>query len=239
MNELERTLVLLGRELDVPEPPDLAPRVLSELGPRRRRPALRRLALALALVLVALVAATLSIPSARSALLRVLHIGGVEIVHVDRLPPVEPNAPLEPLLGRRVSLAEARRAAGFPLRTLDERPDGVFVSSGGTVWFLYGTPAHVRLLVAQTPHERVERQFFGKLVAAGTTVEEVSVEGTPGAFLSGSPHEVILLDEHGVAIPETTRLARNVLIWSHDGVAYRLEGDFTRDQALEIAGSLH
>ena len=237
MNELERSLVLLGRDLDVPEAPDLVPRVLSEVGPRPPRFPTRRLVLALALVLVALVTATLAIPSARSALLRVLHIGGAEIVRVDELPPVEPQASLGSSLGRRVSLAEARRVARFPLRVPVERPDAVYVSRSGAVWLLYGTPSRVRLLVAETPHERVDRLFFGKLVAAGTTIEEVDVGGAPGAFLSGQPHEVILVDEHGDPVAETARLARNVLVWSRDGAAYRLEGDFDRDQALALAGS--
>jgi len=238
MNELERSLVLLGRELDVPEAPDLAPHVLSEVGPRRRRAPLRRLALALALLVVALLAATLAIPSARSALLRVLHIGGAEIVRVDRLPAIPPQGNLASALGRRVSLAEARRTAAFPLQVPDDPPDAVYARRSGTIWFLYGTPGLVKLLVAETPHERVDQRLFEKLVLAGTRVENVDVNGARGAFLSGSPHEVILLDAHGDPVAETARLAENVLVWSWDGVAYRLEGDFTRDEALRIARSL-
>jgi uncharacterized protein DUF4367 len=238
MSELERTLVSLSRELDVPEPPDLVPAVTSRLAPRRRHVPLRRLSLAVAFVLVALLAATLAIPSARSALFDVLHIGGEEIVRVDELPPVSPRRPLSSALGRRVSLAEARRAAGFRVRTLAAEPDRVYVGENGTVWFLYGTPAHVRLLVAQTPHERVDRGFFQKLITTGTKLETVEVDGAPGAFLSGAPHEVILVNEHGIPVFESARLARNVLVWSRDGIAYRLEGDFSRDEALRLARSL-
>jgi len=238
MNELERSLVLLGRELDVPEAPDLVPRVLSEVGPRPRRVPNRRLALALALALAALVAAALAIPSARSTLLRVLHIDGAEIVRVDELPPVELQASLESSLGRRVSLADARRVARFPLHVLEQKPDAVYVSRSGAVWLLYGSSSRVRLLVAETPHERVDRRFFDKLVAAGTTIEEVEVDGAPGVFLGGQPHEVILANEHGDPVAETARLARNVLVWSRGGVAYRLEGDFDRGEALQIAHSL-
>ncbi len=238
MNELERSLVLLGRELDVPDAPDLVPAVLARVRPSRRVVPVRRFALALALVLLALLTAALAIPSARSALLRALHIGGTEIVRVDELPPVEPQESLASALGRRVSLAEARRFAGFEVRVLESRPDRVYVSANGTVWFLYGTPARVRLLVAQTPHESVARQFFEKLVGTGSRVEEVTVDGVQGAFISGSPHEVILVDEHGDPVAETARLARDVLVWSKGGVAYRLEGDFTRDEALRLARSL-
>jgi hypothetical protein len=39
-------------------------------------------------------------------------------------------------------------------------------------------------------------------------------------------------------IEETVRLAKNVLIWSDDGVFYRIEGDLTKEKALELAESL-
>ena len=237
MSELERTLFSLSRELEVPETPDLVSPVLSRISPRPRRVPLRRLSLALAFVLVALLAATLAIPSARSALFRVFHIGGEEIVRVDRLPSVPPRQRLPLTLGTRVSLAEARRAAGFELRTLDEKPDSVYLD-GRTVWLLYGTPARVKLLVAETPNEHVDRVFFEKLAGSGTRVQEIEVDGAPGAFLSGAPHEVILVNEEGFPVVESARLARDVLVWSRGGMAYRLEGDFTRDEALRLARSL-
>jgi hypothetical protein len=239
VNELERTLVSLGRELALPEAPDIVGSVLTSVAPRER-PQLprRRLVLAVALVLVALVAATLAIPSARSALFRALHIGGEEIHVVDRLPAVRPPARLDRVLGSEVSLAEARRAAGFPLHELDEKPDRVYLGELGTVWFLYGTPEHVRLLLAQTPHESVDRRFFQKFAAGGTRVEPLFVDGAPGVFLSGNPHLVIILDRSGRPVAETARLAHSVLVWSRGGVAYRLEGDLTRDQALDLASQL-
>ncbi len=108
-----------------------------------------------------------------------------------------------------------------------------------TVWFVYGTPHDVRLLVAQTPRLGVDPALILKKVAgAATRVEEVSIDGSPGFFLSGAPHVLLLLDEFGNAVEESTRLAGDVLVWEDDGVAYRLEGDFTRDQALELAESL-
>ena len=52
---------------------------------------------------------------------------------------------------------------------------------GGTVWFLYGRPAAVRLLVAQTPELEINEQFIlKKLAGAGTHVEEATVRGVPG-----------------------------------------------------------
>jgi hypothetical protein len=60
----------------------------------------------------------------------------------------------------------------------------------------------------------------------------------PAYFLSGAPHVVILVDESGTGVPETTRLARDVLVWEEDGRTVRLEGDLTLAEATELAESL-
>jgi Domain of unknown function (DUF4367) len=241
MSELEHALFALGRELAVPVAPDLAPRVLAALEPRAR-PARMRLAVVFVAVLVAVLLAALAIPDARSALARFFHIGAARIEVVDELPAVEPQPPeldLEPALGDRVTLAEARRGAGYDLLELDEAPDRVYLGPRDSVWFLYGRPDAVRLLVAQTPKLSIDEGFiFKKLAAVGTNVETVSVRGKPAYFLSGEPHEVILLDEYDLPVQETLRLARNTLLWEEDGRTLRLEGDLSREQAVEIAESL-
>ena len=120
MTDLERALVALGRDLDVPDAPDLALRVLGALERPSRSPRRLRLALALAVVLIALLVATLAIPDARSALLRFFHVGGARIELVDELPQVAPDPAeldLELALGERVSLAAARRRAIWAHRT--------------------------------------------------------------------------------------------------------------------------
>jgi len=243
VNELERALVALGRELAVPDEPDLAPRVLSALGrPRPSTSRRLRLGLALAVVVVAALLAALAIPDARSALLRFFHIGAARIEVVDELPTVAPEPPeldLETALGERVSLARARRLAGFDLLELEERPDRVYLGPRGTVWFLYGRPDAVRLLVAQTPRLRVDEPFIlKKLAGAGASVETTRVRDNRAYFVSGEPHELILVDEHGIPVQETARLAQDVLLWEEDGRTYRLEGDLALDEALDIANSL-
>jgi hypothetical protein len=237
VNELERALVALGRELAVPDAPDVVPRVLAALERPSRSPRLR-LGLALAAVLVAGLLAALAIPDARSALLRFFHIGAVRIEVVDELPTVAPEPP-ETALGVRVSLARARRLAGFDLHELEERPDRVYLGPRGTVWFLYGRPDAVRLLVAQTPRLRVDEPFIlKKLAGAGASVETTKVRDNRAYFVSGEPHELILVDEHGIPVQETARLAQDVLLWEEDGRTYRLEGDLALGEALEIANSL-
>ena len=164
MTEHEQALRALGRELDVPAAPDIVPAVLERIEPRRR-PARwrdRRVALAIAIVLLAALAATLAVPEARSALFRILHLGGERIELVDELPPAE-GALDESTLGEPVTLEEARSRAGFPLRELDERPDRVYLlGERPTVWFAYGPPGEVRLLVSQSPGLIVDSGLIAK-----------------------------------------------------------------------------
>ena len=243
MIEIERALVQLGRELEVAAAPDLVPVVLAHIEPHRtRQPRPRRwvLAVAAAVVLAALVA-TIAIPDARSALLRILRIGGEQIELVDALPEVAPELGelVELTLGTRTTIDRARQDAGFDLRELESQPDRVYLDDRGTVWFLYGSPSSVRLLVAQTPlHSVDEILFLKKLATPETKVEGVDVDGAPGFLLTGEPHFVLLVNPVGEVVEETARLARDVLVWERDGVAYRLEGDFSRDEALELARSL-
>lgn len=241
MNELERALTVLGRELAVPDAPDLVPAVLAGIERRpMRRPQPRRWAIAVAVVVLAALAATLAIPDARSALFRVLHIGGERIELVDDLPDVSSTGlDLDVVLGRLVTLEEARRNAGFDIRELDEAPNRVYLGERGTVWLLYGTPERIRLLVAQTPLLFVEESLIlKKLAGPGTQIEQVALDGSTGFFLAGEPHLVLLLDVNGQVVEESTRLAKNVLIWETGGVAYRLEGDFDKEDALRLATSL-
>lgn len=239
MSELERALYQLGRQLDVPETPDLAEAVRGRLEPRRERRLVgrRRWLVAVAVAVLAVVGATLAIPDARSALFRILNIGGERIELVEELRDVEPVEDLELTLGERVSLAEARARSGFDLRELDDAPDRVYLGERGTVWFLYGSPANVRLLLAQTPRLTVDEPALLKKVAREAQVEEVSVNGARGVFVSG-PHFLFLVDENGIPVEATARLSEDVLIWDEGGVAYRLEGDFEVDEALELAREL-
>ena len=84
---LEEQLHALGAELFPPEP-DLRAAVLARLdaAPRRRRHA--RPLLALVALVLAVAAAALAIPQARSALERWLGFGAARIVRVDTLPPL-------------------------------------------------------------------------------------------------------------------------------------------------------
>ena len=239
MSDLERRLVALGAELEIPATPNRASSVAVDLAPRRRA-SRRSLVLALAALVVAALLATLAIPDARSALLRFFGIGSVQIELVDELPEVTRDpVELELMLGERVSLGEARERTGFPLLELEGAPDAVYLGERGTVWFVYGRPDSVRLLVAQTPNVNVdEPSLFKKLAGEGTIVSDVAVRGEDGFFLSGEPHLVFLVDDSGDVVGESARLAQEVLIWTEGGRTIRLEGDLSEQEALRVAESL-
>lgn len=241
MSDLERTLITLGREIEFPGQPDLVAGVLARLDrpSERRRSRVRRWQLGVVLALVAALGAVLAIPDARSALLRVLQLGGSRIELVDELPDVRPEPiGFDLVLGDIVTLDEARRRATVPLRELEgEAPDRVYAGPRGTIWLLWGGPQRVKLLLAQTPRLALgDATFLKKLAGEGTSVESVSVGSAPGYFLSGAPHVVYLAEGQGEPVREIVWLARNVLLWEEHGLALRLEGDFSKEQALELAG---
>ncbi|HUG31453.1 MAG TPA: hypothetical protein VMM14_01060 [Acidimicrobiia bacterium] len=80
--------------------------------------------------------------------------------------------------------------------------------------------------------------YAAKGLGTGTDATEVVVAGQPGLWIEGAEHTFTLLDPEGNRVAETSRLAANVLLWSGDGVNYRLELTGTLDHALEIAHSL-
>ena len=117
MPELELALADLGRHVQFPSTPDLAPRVRERLAERpESRPGLTRrrgLALAFALLAVA-VAAVLAVPQTRAAILEFFHLRGVTIERVGELPTVPLQRDFNKLfLGEKVSLDEAPDRADF------------------------------------------------------------------------------------------------------------------------------
>jgi hypothetical protein len=245
MSELELALVQLGRELDVPPTPELASRVGARLGqapaPRTTLSRRRGLVLALAVLAVA-IGAVLAVPGTRAAILEFFHLRGVTIQRVEELPTVPLQRDFDELfLGDPVTLAEARDRADFDVvvpEALGE-PDGVFFQDnppGGMVSLVYGTPEQPRALFTQF-RGRVDEVIFKK-VAAGTHIAPLQIEGRPGFFLSGDPHEFSYFDRTGEYRQEIVRLAGNTLLWERGALTLRLEADINREEAVEIARSV-
>jgi hypothetical protein len=238
---LERALRELGAELAIPPAPALVPAVSRRLRDEQRprpRPFWRRPAVLALAVLAAVVAATLAVEPARTALFDLFRIGGVSVERVDELPEVDPHAPLG--LGRRVTMAEARRAVRYRVLALPEgEPDAVYLSrgiAGGAVSQLYGDDDEVRLLLTQF-RGSIEPDFVKKM-SAGSEFTVADVRGQQAYWLSGAPHAVMFRDERGVMRTDQYRLAGNVLLWVENGVTFRLEGRMTRAEALRLANSL-
>lgn len=221
MAELEQLLRAVGAELDWPATPE--PRF--ELAPRRRglrRPVWAAIALAAVAAAVAL-----SVPSARSAILRAFHLGGVTVVRVSTTPRA-PAVPLGRYVGPVVGAAKARSMLGAPLRIPPALHPGELHLSGSAVSTLLRTPEPV--LLTELPSDGY---ILKKIAVTSTRLESVSVDGRPGFWLAGPKHVIVFPD----APP---RLAGNVLVWQRGTITYRLEAPhLTQAKAQAIAARLN
>ncbi len=166
------------------------------------------------------------------------------------LPPGPPGRYLN--LGTQVSLAEARQGVAWTilLPAALGSPDAVYlqqppsVPSGGEVSLVYVRSdiktsglTGVSVLVTEA-RGRVEEQYFQKTLGPGVTIEHVTVNGHSGYWISGRPHQFVITDAEGNPYPETLRLATNTLVIDEGGTLVRIEGDLSKDQAIQIARSM-
>lgn len=252
--DLERRLAGLAPELAWPPAPDLR-------GSVRRRivapPTWHRSAWALAAAaLVVLLAALLAYPPTRTAIADWVNLH-TSIKRTTTLPTPSPEPPGP--LGKRLGLGDqttlpAARAAvtwhvflpagvGAPDEVyLQNPPDG---PAQGEITLVYASRAGipvagetgVSLLITEA-RGTVNQIFFGKTVGSGTTVEPVDVNGHQAWWISGEPHVFFFDDAGGNTRMETMRLATNTLIVDEGGTIVRIEGNLTRQQALDLAASL-
>jgi hypothetical protein len=229
MTELERALVALGHQLDFPPEPDLRSRVRERI---ERRPRYRRaLVLALAVLVVALGIA-LAVPPARSAILRFFHIGAVTVEQVDTLPEAR-ERPLTAALGpaRSRSEAEALALMRIALPRFDGPAPTRFYTRPGFIATVFRAESKPVLLVE---FQGDQAGIVKKLAGPETRVTPVDV-GDFGLWIEGGEH--VLRWHYGVGeLHEIkTRLAGNVLIWLVGDRTFRLEGDLSRKQMLDLA----
>ena len=129
------------------------------------------------------------------------------------------------------------------------RPDVVYVRilpAGGEVSLVYGHVSGipvagqtgVAVLVTEV-RGTVRADYFAKMLGPDATIEQVSVGGRTGYWVSGSPHTFMFQDASGQPYPDTLRLATNTLIFdSGDGTITRIEAYTSKERALQIANSL-
>jgi hypothetical protein len=234
-DNLEQRLATLRTALDVPPAPDLVPAVLARLPQRRARRAgvaPRAVALALAAVLL-LAGAAMAVPSTRHTILRVLGLRGVTIERVPSVPPLPPGPGAALGLGKRIPLAQARRAASFAAVLLPH-PTAAYLSrdiAGGRVSVLSG-----RVLITEFRGTAIP--VVSKLIGPGTHVARVRIDRGPGIYLYGAPHEVIFQVSSGAIQSERVRIQGNVLIWQRGPLTLLIEGTRTLRQALALARAL-
>ena len=84
----------------------------------------------------------------------------------------------------------------------------------------------------------IDANYFSKVVTQGTTVTPVKVGDADGYWISGSPHEIILVDPSGEPVFDGRRSAGDTLIWAVGDLTYRLESALDREDAIALAESL-
>src|SRR5438128_10756734 len=224
MTELELALLDLGRALEFPPAPDLASRVAARIEPRRRRFPVRRVAIAVAVLAVA-VGIAFAVPPARSAILRFLGFGAVRIELVQTLPAAQ-ERPLGSGLGETVTAAQAREALQGRLLLPHGAEHATFHVGPGDVVSLVLRSKHGLVLLSELPFG--DPGALKKVASDATRIEPAEVNGQQGIWLTGAPHLFVFPG----APP---RLAGNVLIWQRGGLTLRLEGRLTKAQAVELA----
>ena len=266
--DLDARLADLAGALGFPPTPDLAGAVALRLRsnpvPAQRgqqiafpaRRSMRRSLLLAAVLALAVVGGALAVRLGLDLLQ--IRFGPVPTLTPAPSPPDEPSPGSSVvvgeslLLGRKASLDEVLGISAY--RVLVPQPLGppdlVYVGGAalrGQVAFVYaprenlpfsGLLGGAGLLITQNRGE-MDQGLASKLLDAGlATVENVDVNGAPGVWISGKPHIFWYLAPDGTTIPESRRFVGDTLAWERDGVLYRIEGDITLDQALEIARSM-
>lgn len=257
--ELEERLSGLRAQVEWPVTPNLATRVRARLATPAivRRPWFQsRWAMAAAASLVVLAALIAYTPS-RDAIASWLNLHTI-ITRVNHLPSPTPQ-PSGPL-GKRLGLGQSTTLAGaqskvawkIQVPTSLGMPDEVYLllpqdggPVGGEVSLVYKERPDIKasgqtgvaVLITEA-NGTLNANLFGKMLGPDTTLEEVTVNGHQGYWISGKPHDFFFTDANGNFRSETMRLATNTLIFENNGTIVRIEGDLTKAQALAIAASL-
>jgi hypothetical protein len=78
-----------------------------------------------------------------------------------------------------------------------------------------------------------------KSLGDGTVVEPTKVGDHDAYWITGAPHDFFYLDRNGDPQVDTRRLVTGTtLLWSQDGVTFRMESALARGAAVRLAESL-
>lgn len=216
-DDVEAALRDLGQRIHVPEPPDLTASVLTRINAPRRR---NRWLVALTAAITAFAIAFAVSPVVRAGVQNLLEFAGVEF----RTEPPGSIAP--PLPSQEVSLDEAKARMPFEIHLPEQlgTPDKITVHEGRFVTLHYGD---LRL-----------DQFDGTISSTiGKLVHGEGIEQIGDRIWIPYPHPFFYIGRNGEWHHEEPRGAAQTLIWQRGQVTLRLEGELTRQRALEISES--
>lgn len=222
MNDFEKTVEHLARKYPYPPSPDL----------RLRKPApmnwaMLRTSAALLLLVGFLL---LAIPDIRARVLERLGIGAIYII-LDYAESDGRPLRLSDLVGQ-TSLSAARAAVSYPLLAPHgQAPNRVYLQADELVIMLWLDGNRPTQALYQTKEENWYILKTTEIVTE-TTVAEAE------AYWLNTYHLVQFFHE-GREVRELSHFVDgNVLLWSRDGITYRLETGLSMNAALELANSL-
>jgi hypothetical protein len=85
---------------------------------------------------------------------------------------------------------------------------------------------------------QVSRPSFGKVQGPGTSVEEVSVGGDPGYWISGAPHGFFFYQTGSGETADNLRLSDAALIWNRGGLVLRIESGLGKQGSIRLGQNL-
>lgn len=254
--ELEERLRDLSQHVPFPPTPAIASAVLSSIETERRtdRSALDRgrLVFWAAAVLVLIATAIAAIPSTRHAVARWFDIPGIHISWSNESTRPDVQAEIRLGLGASVSIDDAVDSAGFTIKMptipTTTTPGEIFYNPstpGGLVSFVYvasddlpvveGTD--VGLLITQFAADP-DSVWASKALFAGREMDVVRINGLEAMWFPDTHVISIQPEGAGEVTAPFTRSTGSVLLWNHDGVTYRIEGNIPRDEMIAIAESM-
>lgn len=243
MNDIrfENQVQRLARQFPYPPTPALQAQPDEVRAVRRRKAVQRWAPVALAVLLGFLLLGSLTlIPAVRAQVLEFLDIGGIRLFFNQPTatpPALEQGSHQLPGL---TTLEAAQQAAGFDLRL----PQHPLVSGPPDQVNLLETPAPLILLTWYDPDHPGQVLIRLTVISPGgpifkpigDTIYPTRVNGSEG-FWVVDPHPIQIRDIDGNLLLQYL-VNQPVLLWFDGNITYRLEGDLSREEAVEIAESL-
>jgi hypothetical protein len=261
--DLEGLLRSAAAGTEYPETPDVRERVLRSIGPayaeapalsltlsrRARGQAFARIVIA-SLVVVMALAAALAVTPSREAIARFFGVKGstIEVVPSGTMPTpaatrtFAPGAgPIYPVplgnIATPTMLGSIPAATGFEAKLPEDQ-------SEARASFVVALGADRVVLLQFDDFDLWEARLaqeanFGKGIEANSIREELTVNGEPATWLSGTPHHVYYTDSHGIRIEASLRtVTQSTLIWRTGYAFYRIETSLPKEEAVKIAETL-